>query len=69
MTKHRVKIQFNDPPEAYYAEAAFHLMGPFTEKMIVEGREFEKSLPDYDQVPGQDYGEVYFAIDIGMKPG
>lgn len=33
MTKHRVKIQFNDPPEAYYAEILYHLLGPFTEKM------------------------------------
>ena len=30
MTKHRIKIQFNDPPEAYYAEIIYHLLGPYT---------------------------------------
>jgi hypothetical protein len=34
MTKHRIKIQFNEPPESYYAELMYHLLGPFTEKMI-----------------------------------
>lgn len=33
MTKHRIKIQFNDPPEAYYAEILYHLLGPFTDRM------------------------------------
>lgn len=38
MTKHRIKIQFNDPPESYYAEIIYHLLGPFTEKMIEEDK-------------------------------
>ena len=33
MTKHRIKIQFNEPPESYYGELIYHLLGPFTEKM------------------------------------
>lgn len=34
MAKKRIKIQFNEPPESYYADIFFHLFGPFTEKMI-----------------------------------
>jgi len=33
MTKHRIKIQFNEPPESYYGEFIYHLLGPYTEKM------------------------------------
>lgn len=36
MTKHRIKIQFNDPPEAYYGEIIYHLLGPYTDRMSQE---------------------------------
>lgn len=30
MTKHRVKLQFNDPQDAYHVETKMHLLGPVT---------------------------------------
>lgn len=44
MTKHRIKIQFNDPPEAYYAEILYHLLGPFTDRMAQETLDFKHEL-------------------------
>jgi len=46
MTKHRVKVQFNDPPEDHYVEVIGHLLGPYTEKMKVLQEEFIKELGD-----------------------
>lgn len=31
MTKHKVKIQFNEPVDAYHIEITVHPFGPFTE--------------------------------------
>lgn len=31
MTRHKVQIKFNEPPEQNYVHAKFHLFGPFTE--------------------------------------
>lgn len=46
MTKHKIKVQFNDPPEDQYIEIIGHLLGPYTEKMIAVQEEFVKELGD-----------------------
>lgn len=70
MTKHRIKIQFNDPPESYYAEIIYHLLGPFTEKMIEEDKQFCGELGDaFKESPGEKTAHVFLCLEIAMKPG
>lgn len=69
MTKHRLKIQFNDPPEAYYAEVIAHLFGPFTDKMIAADEAFVKELGDELKEPPGPKSHVFFQLSIAMKPG
>lgn len=70
MTKHRIKIQFNDPPEAYYAEILYHLLGPYTEKMKGETKSFITELGDeFKEPPGEKSAHIYFTASVAMKPG
>lgn len=70
MTKHRMKIQFNDPPESYYAEILMHLLGPFTEKMIAESNEFKQELgAELNEPAGEKAANVFMRLEIAMKPG
>jgi len=68
MTKHRVKIQFNEPPESYYAELIYHLLGPYTEKMNAETADFAKEI-DLKEKAGAKSAKVYATVSIAMKPG
>lgn len=68
MTKHRIKVQFNDPPESYYAELYYHFLGPFTHKMDQESDKFFKELKIVEP-PGAKTGKIYFDLSIAMKPG
>lgn len=70
MTKHRIKIQFNDPPEAYYAEILYHLLGPFTDRMAQETLDFKHELGGaLKEAPGEKTANVFLTVEIGMKPG
>lgn len=70
MTKHRIKLQFNDPPESYYAEMIYHLLGPYTEKMIGETNKFKNEISaDLWGNAGQKTAEIYLDLKIAMKPG
>ena len=33
MTKHKVKLQFNEPTEDHFLEGCVHILGPVTEKL------------------------------------
>lgn len=68
MTKHRIKIQFNEPPESYYAELMYHLLGPFTEKMNAQSAEFEKEI-DLKESAGTKSAKVFATMSVAMKPG
>lgn len=68
MTKHRIKIQFNEPPESYYGELIYHLLGPFTEKMIKETDDFVKEI-DLKEAPGAKTAKVFLTATVAMKPG
>jgi len=68
MTKHRIKIQFNEPPESYYGELIYHLLGPFTEKMNKESIAFEKEIA-LKEDPGAKTAKVYLTMSVAMKPG
>ena len=68
MTKHRIKIQFNEPPESYYGELIYHLLGPFTDKMNKESLAFEKEIA-LKEDPGAKTAKVYLTLSVAMKPG
>jgi hypothetical protein len=70
MTKHRVKVQFNDPPEAYWAEVIYHILGPFTEKMKTETNGFIQELgSEIVSKPGEKTANIFLTMSISMKPG
>lgn len=63
MTKHRVKVQFNDPPEDHYVEVIGHLFGPYTEKMKVVQEEFIKECgDDVTFLAGNKVGRVFVTL-------
>ena len=68
MTKHRIKIQFNEPPESYYGELIYHLLGPFTEKMNKATDEFVKEIA-LKEAPGAKTAKIYATVSVAMKPG
>lgn len=70
MTKHKLKIQFNEPPETNYLEAKVHIMGPHTEKMIALNDQFDKEIfDDKSMIPGPKVMKFYSVFEIAMKPG
>lgn len=68
MTKHRIKIQFNEPPESYYGEIIYHILGPFTDKMEKESDKFFQELK-LKEAPGAKTAKIYFDLSVAMKPG
>jgi hypothetical protein len=73
MTKHRIKLQFNDPPEAYYGEMIYHLLGPYTEQMIGQTAKFKKELGSAVSAQNLDKdippAEIFLELTIAMRPG
>ena len=71
MTKHRVKLQFNDPQDAYYVETKLHLLGPFTEQLQAETKAFVDSLGDKIKPEFKGPGSVfvYSEASVSMKAG
>lgn len=68
MTKHRIQIKFNEPPESYYGEMIYHLLGPFTEKMNEQCEAFCKEV-NLQELPGAKTAKIFFTVSIAMKPG
>lgn len=68
MTKHRIQIKFNEPPESYYGEILYHILGPFTEKMEAQCEAFCKEI-DYKEAPGAKTAKMFATLSIAMKPG
>ena len=70
LTKHKIKIQFNDPPPDHYIEAIGNILGPFNEEMIKVKNDYKASLGNELSVfPGDKVTDVYMQAEIAMKPG
>lgn len=70
MTNHRIKVQFNEPVEAYGVELKAHWLGPFTEQMMQETENFKNELgAELNLKPGENPYFAYFKIEFAMKPG
>ena len=68
MTKHRLRISFNDPPEAYNAEITVHFLGPYTDKFDAAADEYIKEARP--ELPlGTKHLNIFFTASIAMKPG
>jgi hypothetical protein len=70
LTKHQIKIQFNDPPPDHYIEVIGNVLGPFNEEMIKVKNDFKASLGNELSVfTGDKVTDVYMQAEIAMKPG
>ena len=70
MTKHKVRVQFNEPPEDQYIQVIGHVLGPYTEKMRAEQDEYIKDLGnEVSFYAGDKIGRIYLTLQIAMKPG
>lgn len=70
MTKHSVKVQFNEPQEAYFAEMIYHCLGPYTSKVSAEADQYVSELGGaLAESAGSKNLHGYVCMDIAMKPG
>lgn len=68
LSKHRFSIGFNEPTEAYVAEASFHFCGPWTELMVENAAGYRELLgSDLKEEVGEKYVNAYLEYKIQMK--
>jgi hypothetical protein len=69
-SKHRFSIGFNEPAEAYVAQASVHFCGPVTESMVERAAGFRELLgADLKEEVGEKYMNVYLEYKVQMKDG
>ena len=65
LSKHRFSIGFNEPTEAYVAEASFHFCGPWTELMVENAAGYRELLgSDLKEEVGEKYVNAYLEYKI-----
>lgn len=69
MTKHKIKLQFNEPSEDHYIEGYVHCLGPVTDKLQAESLEFKAELGNDVSLFSGKVADIYLTVDIAMKPG
>ena len=69
MTKHKMKIQFNEPSDQHFLELKFHALGPHTAKMNAEMKEFRKSLAVEPTWYDKPTDHAYLKLEVAMTPG
>jgi hypothetical protein len=69
-SKHRISIGFNEPTEAYVAQASLHFCGPFTESVVEKAAAFRELLgKDLKEEIGEKYLNLYYEFKVNMKDG
>ena len=69
-SKHRFSIGFNEPAEAYVAQACFHFCGPVTEEQVEKAAGFRELLgTDLKEEVGEKYMNVYLEFKVNMRDG